>query len=94
MIDTGDTKLLIDPSITGNPTATVTQEDYILVSHGHEDHLGDTVDIAKRTGAMVISNYEIHNWLIGQDPDAWASRTEQETSAKVLVLNPEVQFEL
>ena len=70
LIDTGDTKLLIDPFITGNPTATVTQEDiqaaYILVSHGHEDHLGDTVDIAKRTGAMVISNYEIHNWLIGQ----------------------------
>ena len=70
LIDTGDAKLLIEPFITGNPGATVAQEDiqadYILVSHGHEDHLGDTVDIAKRTGAMVISNYEIHNWLIGQ----------------------------
>lgn len=70
LIDTGDAKLLIDPFITGNPTATIKPEDiaadYILVSHGHGDHLGDTVDIAKRTGAMVISNYEIHNWLIGK----------------------------
>jgi len=70
LIDTGDAKLLIDPFITGNPTATIKSEDiaadYILVSHGHGDHLGDTEDIAKRTGAMVISNYEIHNWLIGK----------------------------
>ncbi len=70
LIDTGDARLLIDPFITGNPMATIKPEDiaadYILVSHGHEDHLGDTLDIAKRTGAMVITNFEIHNWLIGQ----------------------------
>ncbi len=70
MIETGEAKLLVDPFITGNPLAPVpadqVQADYILVSHGHGDHVGDTVDIAKRTGATVISNFEIHNWLLGQ----------------------------
>ena len=37
--------------------------DFIIVSHGHGDHVGDTVAIAKRTGAMVISNHEICTWL-------------------------------
>lgn len=69
-IDTGDAKLLVDPFITGNPLAPIAvdaiQADYILVSHGHGDHVGDTVAIAQRTGATVISNFEIHNWLLGQ----------------------------
>ena len=38
----------------------------ILVSHGHGDHVGDTIDIAKRTGAVVVSNYEIGQWLQGK----------------------------
>ena len=70
MIETEGTKLLVDPFITGNPLAPVAAEDlnpdYILVSHGHGDHVGDTVDIAKRTGATVVSNFEIHNWLAAQ----------------------------
>ena len=70
MIDTGDAKLIVDPFLTGNPLAPVSadevQADYILVSHGHGDHVGDTVAIAQRTGATVISNFEIHNWLVGQ----------------------------
>jgi len=70
LVQTGNTKILIDPFITGNPTSPVKAEsveaDYILVSHGHGDHLGDAVGIAKRTGATVISNFEIHNWFIGQ----------------------------
>jgi L-ascorbate metabolism protein UlaG (beta-lactamase superfamily) len=70
LIETDDGKLLIDPFITDNPLSPVTSDtveaDYILVSHGHGDHLGDTVNIAKRTGAMVISNFEIQNWLLGQ----------------------------
>ena len=70
LIDTGAGKLLTDPFLTGNPLATVNPEDidadYILVSHGHGDHVGDTVAIAKRTGATVISNFEIQNWLAGQ----------------------------
>lgn len=64
------TTLLVDPFLTGNPQASVAADavkaDVILVSHGHGDHLGDTVAIAKRTGALVISNFEIQNWLAGQ----------------------------
>ncbi|MCP4691305.1 MAG: metal-dependent hydrolase, partial [Desulfobacterales bacterium] len=70
LIETDDAKLLVDPFFTGNPLATITPEtvspDYILISHGHGDHVGDAVQIAKRTGATVISNFEIHNWLLGQ----------------------------
>ena len=69
-IAVGDTHLLIDPFLSGNPLADVSanevQADYILVSHGHGDHVGDTVEIAKRTGAMTISNFEIQNWLLAQ----------------------------
>lgn len=69
-IDTGDATLLIDPFLNGNPLAPVqpgdVKADYILVSHGHGDHVGDTIEIANRTGAMVISNFEIQNWLVGQ----------------------------
>lgn len=68
LIETEETTLLVDPFITGNPLSPVEAKDvaadYILVSHGHGDHLGDTVTIAKRTGATVISNFEIQNWLV------------------------------
>ena len=70
-LEVDDFKLLIDPFFTGNPAATVKAEepeaDYILVSHGHGDHLGDAVAIAKRTGATVISNAEISSWIRNQD---------------------------
>jgi L-ascorbate metabolism protein UlaG (beta-lactamase superfamily) len=60
-------RILIDPFLTGNPAAAVkpaeVTPDFILVSHGHGDHVGDTVDIAKRTGATVVANYEISEWL-------------------------------
>src|SRR5437588_6321532 len=66
-LESGGHKILIDPFLTGNPAAAAKADevaaDFILVSHGHEDHLGDTVAIAKRTGATVISNYEISVWL-------------------------------
>jgi len=69
-IKTNGTQLLIDPFLTGNPLAPVqadsVEADYILVSHGHGDHVGDAVEIAKRTGATVISNFEIHNWFVAQ----------------------------
>jgi L-ascorbate metabolism protein UlaG (beta-lactamase superfamily) len=69
-IEVDGTQLLIDPFLTGNPLADVTADemeaDYILVSHGHGDHVGDTVPIAKRTGAMTISNFEIQGWLQAQ----------------------------
>ncbi|UCH23686.1 MAG: metal-dependent hydrolase [Deltaproteobacteria bacterium] len=70
LIETDDAKLLIDPFITDNPLAPIKADeieaDYILVSHGHGDHVGDTVAIAKRTAATVISNFEIQNWLVSQ----------------------------
>jgi L-ascorbate metabolism protein UlaG (beta-lactamase superfamily) len=70
LIETDKSKLLLDPFLSGNPLAPVQADqvapDYILVSHGHGDHLGDAVEIAKRTGATVVSNYEIQNWLVGQ----------------------------
>jgi L-ascorbate metabolism protein UlaG (beta-lactamase superfamily) len=66
-LETGGKHILIDPFFSGNPSAPLSadkvQADYILVTHGHGDHVGDTVAIAKRTGATVISNFEICNWL-------------------------------
>ena len=69
-LETGGYKILVDPFFTGNPAAKGSprdiQADFILVTHGHDDHVGDTVAIAKRTGALVISNNEIAVWLAGQ----------------------------
>src|SRR5574341_2006492 len=70
LIETNRAKLLTDPFLSGNQLAPVradkVQADYILVSHGHGDHVGDAVAIAKRTGATVISNFEIQNWFVGE----------------------------
>lgn len=70
LLETADHKVLVDPFFSGNPAATMTADkavaDFILVSHGHGDHVGDTVAIAKRTGATVIANFEITEWLSGQ----------------------------
>ncbi len=66
-IDFSGTQILIDPFLSGNPVAPLTAEeaaaDFIIVTHGHGDHLGDAVAIAKRTGATVIANAEIAGWL-------------------------------
>ena len=63
----GGTTVLVDPFLTGNPRAAASADELdattILVSHGHGDHVGDTVAIAKRTGATVVCNYEISEWL-------------------------------
>ena len=65
--------VLVDPFLTDNPSAAASADeieaDYILVSHGHGDHIGDTIAIAKRTGATVISNAEICRWLGKQGLD-------------------------
>ncbi len=70
LIETDKAKLLVDPFITDNPLSPVSaneiQTDYIFISHGHGDHVGDSVPIAKQTGAMVVSNYEIQSWISAQ----------------------------
>ena len=75
-LETGGYKLIIDPFFTGNPAASVSPEaveaNFILVSHGHGDHVGDAIAIAKRTGATVISNAEIAGWFEGQGIKAHA----------------------
>lgn len=67
-VETGGRTLLFDPFITPNELAKGVDihrvtADYILVSHGHFDHIADAVTLAQRTGATVISNYEITVWL-------------------------------
>jgi L-ascorbate metabolism protein UlaG (beta-lactamase superfamily) len=63
----GASTVLIDPFLTGNPKAAATADevnaDAILLTHGHADHIGDTVAIAKRTGAEVVAIVEIANEL-------------------------------
>ena len=63
-IQIGDTNILVDPFISGNPKASQIdinslKADYILITHAHFDHTQDVESIAKRTGAVIISNFEI-----------------------------------
>ena len=66
----GDTTVVIDPFLTGNPKAAVSADDVsattVLLTHGHADHIGDTVAIAKRTGAPVVAIVELAG-EIGED---------------------------
>ncbi|RHW40739.1 metal-dependent hydrolase [Neobacillus notoginsengisoli] len=66
-IVTGETTILIDPFINGNPLTDLKEEnekpDVILVSHGHNDHVGDTVSLAKRNDSLVIANFETSTFL-------------------------------
>jgi L-ascorbate metabolism protein UlaG (beta-lactamase superfamily) len=66
-LETDGHQILVDPFLSESPTATLkvgqAKADFILVSHGHGDHIGDAVEIAKRTNALVISNAEISGWL-------------------------------
>jgi len=67
LLQTDRHSIVIDPFLTDNPAAACTAKElspnFILVSHGHSDHVGDTIELAKRTDALVIANYEICNWL-------------------------------
>jgi len=79
--------LLFDPFITPNPLAKAIDinkipADFILVSHGHDDHMTDAIAIAKRTGALVLANFEVAEWLA------------KEGGPRVHAVNPGGSFDL
>jgi L-ascorbate metabolism protein UlaG (beta-lactamase superfamily) len=69
-LEYGPHRLLVDPFLSGNPSAAASAGQFnptaILVSHGHGDHVGDALEIAKRSGALVVSNFEISGWFQAQ----------------------------
>ncbi len=69
-LESGEHAVLIDPFISGNPAATIDVADVnagtILLTHAHNDHVGDTVDIARRNDATVIATFELANFIASQ----------------------------
>jgi L-ascorbate metabolism protein UlaG (beta-lactamase superfamily) len=69
-IRTGQTTILLDPFLDDSPTAPVKSEDvsadFMLISHGHYDHVADAVRIANRTGCTVVAAFEICEWVAKQ----------------------------
>ena len=74
-IESGDARILIDPFLSDNPTWGRGWEGpsdgvtHVLLTHGHNDHVGDTLAILARTGAQLVANYEICMWLVGRGHD-------------------------
>jgi len=88
-LDFGGKAVLIDPFFTGNPAfvsdkaAAIEGVTHIVLTHGHGDHVGDTLDIAKATGAPVVTNYDLCMWLAAQglekfDPMNTGGTTDQD----------------
>lgn len=69
-LDLGGKRVVIDPFLDSNPTAVVkaadVPADFILLTHGHGDHVAEALPLATRTGAQVIANFEIANWVNAQ----------------------------
>lgn len=69
-LDVNGTKIVVDPFFDDNPAATKAaadvEADFILLTHGHGDHVADALSIAERTGAKIISNFEIVGWYNGK----------------------------
>ena len=67
-LDIDGHKVLIDPFVSGNPVAKAVSKslnaEIILLTHAHGDHVGDSVEIAKRTGALVVCNFEMGDWYM------------------------------
>ncbi len=68
ILEIGGKKVVVDPFFTSNPATDISADsvaaDFILVSHGHGDHVEDLISMAKRTGAKVITNFEIGSWVM------------------------------
>jgi L-ascorbate metabolism protein UlaG (beta-lactamase superfamily) len=71
VLNDGKCSLAIDPFLTGNPVATMKPEEvksqYVAVTHGHADHIGDTAAIAKANGATVFAGFEVCEYLGEQE---------------------------
>ena len=71
-IDSGKASILIDPFLAGNPSWTGGWEGpakgitHVLITHGHDDHVGSAADILKKTGAMLVANFEVCMYLAGK----------------------------
>jgi len=74
LIEGGGSTLVIDPFLEGNPLASAApadiHADYVLVTHGHPDHLGDAVPIAKANGAIIIAPFELATYCEGKGAQA------------------------
>ena len=90
-LDFADKVVLIDPFFTGNPAFQGSRDQavegatHILVTHGHSDHIGDTLEIAQATGAKVVTNFELSMWLASKglqtfDPMNTGGTTDQGAS--------------
>ena len=88
-LEFADKVVMMDPFLTGNPgftgdpTKAGEGATHILITHGHGDHIGDTLSIAERTGAKIVANYEVCLWLAGKgakqiDPMNTGGTTEQD----------------
>lgn len=70
LLETAKARLVLDPFFTGNPSCQTAAADvpcdYVLVSHGHEDHSGDAVELSKRHGATIIAGYELAEYFAAQ----------------------------
>lgn len=95
-LDFNGHSVLIDPFFTGNPSfsgdaeAAAAGVSHILLTHGHSDHVGDSIAIAEKTGAKVVANYEICMWLASQgvqniDPMNLGGTTQQDGFSVALV---------
>lgn len=66
LIEGDDSQVVVDPFLTDNPAASMAAKDvrctHVALTHGHEDHVGDTISIAKANDAVIVAAYEICNW--------------------------------